>query len=69
MLAVRFHFVDGVDVEWMHVICLGIVNSLIEKRLYSSSETYFIGDKVNSVDLLTWHWVGSYVCFLFRFQS
>jgi hypothetical protein len=44
--AVDFNVMDGIVVDRMHVLCLGVVRSLIEKWLYSSLENYFIGGKV-----------------------
>ena len=44
--AVGFDLANGTSVDWMHVVCLGIVRNLIDKWLCSSSEPYFIGDKV-----------------------
>jgi hypothetical protein len=48
--AVGFDLVDGIAVDWMHVICLGIVRDLIDKWLCSSTEPYFIGDKISFLD-------------------
>jgi hypothetical protein len=44
--AVGFDLGDGIAIDWMHIICLGIVRDLLDKWLNSSSEPYFIGDEV-----------------------
>ena len=47
LLAARgFNMVDGIAIDWMHVVCLGVVRLLIDHWLNSRGELYFIGDKV-----------------------
>ena len=47
LLAARgFDLTKGVTIDWMHVVCLGIVRSMLDNWLTARSEGYFIGDKV-----------------------
>ena len=38
--------VDGIAIDWMHVVCLGVVRLVIDHWLNSRGELYFVGDKV-----------------------
>ena len=44
--ALGFNMVDNVTIDYMHVVCLGIVRALLDMWLTQRSESYFIGDKV-----------------------
>ena len=44
--AIGFDFVAGTAIDWMQVVCLGIVRGLLDKWLNLSHELYFIGNKV-----------------------
>ena len=46
LAAQSFNMVDGVAVDYMHVVCLGVVRSVLDMWLNGQSESYFIGDKV-----------------------
>ena len=41
-----FNMVDNVTIDYMHVVCLGIVRALLDMWLTQRSKSYFIGDKV-----------------------
>ena len=40
-----FDVVERTAIDWMHVVCLGITRSLLDRWLTFSDEIYFIGDK------------------------
>ena len=44
--AKEFDLVEGVVIDYMHVVCLGVVRALLEKWLTHRDESYFIGNKV-----------------------
>ncbi|XP_062507747.1 uncharacterized protein LOC134184148 [Corticium candelabrum] len=45
-----FNMVDNVAIDYMHVVCLGIVRALLDMWLTQRSESYFIDDKVVFLD-------------------
>ena len=43
-----FEVVERTAIDWMHVVCLGITRSLLDRWLTFSDEIYFIGEKANT---------------------
>ena len=43
-----YDVVERTAIDWMHLGCLGITPSLLDRWLNFSEEIYFIGDKTNT---------------------
>ncbi|XP_062519358.1 uncharacterized protein LOC134194453 isoform X2 [Corticium candelabrum] len=50
LAAKGFNLVDGVAIDYMHVVCLGVTRNLLEKWLSDRSSAYFIGHKIQFLD-------------------
>jgi hypothetical protein len=46
VVAPGFNMVDSIKIDYMHVVCLGSLRSLLDVWLNGQSEPYFIGDKI-----------------------
>jgi hypothetical protein len=42
-----FDITEGVTIDYMHVVCLGVTKTLLEKWLNHKNSPYFIGDGVS----------------------
>lgn len=48
LAAKGFDLVEGVVIDYMHVVCLGVTRGLLEKWLTHRNENYYIGNRVCS---------------------
>ena len=59
LAAVGFDIVDGIAIDWMCTVCLGIARQLVDKWLNARSTVYFIGT-YNALEISYYYLQGSY---------